>query len=45
MGMSLRGMDCGVVEWVKCDTQRWFGHVIRMKESEFVKKLYEERKV
>lgn len=31
---------CGVVEWVKRSTLRWFGHIERMKNEEFVKKVY-----
>ncbi len=31
-----RGVRCGVVEWVK----RWFGHIERMGNEEFVKKMY-----
>ncbi len=33
-GMSSRGMSCGVVEMVKCNTLRWFGHIERMDERE-----------
>ena len=32
------GEKCGVVEWVKRNTLRWFGHVERMKQNELVKK-------
>ncbi len=28
---------CGVVDWVKCSTLRWFGHIERMENEEFVK--------
>ncbi len=31
---------CGVVEWVKRSTLRWFGHIERMGNEEFVKKVY-----
>ncbi len=34
------GVECGVVEWVKRSTLRWFGHTERMGNEEFVKKLY-----
>ncbi len=34
------GMGCGVVEWVKRNTLRWFGHIERMGNEEFVKKVY-----
>ncbi len=27
-------MDCGVVEWVKRSTLRWYGHVMRMNECD-----------
>ncbi len=30
----------GVVEWVKGSTLRWFGHIERMGNEEFVKKVY-----
>ncbi len=33
-------MKCGVVEWVKRNTLRWFGHIERMNSEEFVKKVY-----
>ncbi len=32
-----------MVEWVKHDALRWFGHIIRMGENEFVKRVYEGR--
>ncbi len=31
------GVGCGVVEWVKRSTMRWFGHIERMGNEEFVK--------
>ncbi len=31
------GVGCGVVEWVKRCTLRWFGHIERMLNEEFVK--------
>jgi len=40
MSENARGVDCGVVEWVKRNTLRWFGHMERMQESEFTKKVY-----
>ena len=41
-GMSERGvgMKCGVVEWVKRNTLRWFGHVERM-QGDVCKEVYE----
>ncbi len=29
-----------MVEWVKRSTLRWFGHIERMEDEEFVKKVY-----
>ncbi len=34
------GAECGVVEWVKRSTLRWFGHIERMENEEYVKKVY-----
>ncbi len=34
------GVECDVVEWVKSSTLRWFGHIERMGNEEFVKKVY-----
>ncbi len=34
-----RGVGCGV-EWVKRSTLRWFGHIERMGNEDFVKKVY-----
>lgn len=39
MGEAGKGMECGVVGWVKCSALRWFGHVTRMNENEFVKRV------
>ena len=41
-GMShcASGVQCGAVEWVKRNTLRWYGHMERMKNEEFVKKVY-----
>ncbi len=34
-------VGCGtVVEWVKRSTLRWFGHIERMENEEFVKEVY-----
>ncbi len=33
----MEGVECGVVEWVKRSTLRWFGHIERMENEEFVK--------
>ncbi len=40
MGSHTNGMNCGVVEWVKRSTVRWFGLIERMRSEEFVKKVY-----
>ncbi len=37
------GVECGVVEWVKRSTLRWFGHIERMGNEEFVMKVYLSR--
>ncbi len=34
------GVGCGVVEWMKRSTMRWFGHIQRMENEDFVKKVY-----
>ncbi len=34
------GVGCSVVEWVKRSTLRWFGHIERMENEEFAKKVY-----
>ncbi len=31
------GVGCGMVEWVKRSTLRWFGHIERIENEEFVK--------
>ncbi len=40
MGSHANGVNCGVVEWVKRNTLKWFGHIKRMRSEEFVKKVY-----
>ncbi len=40
MGSNANGVNCGVVEWVKRNTLRWFGHIERMGSEEFVNKVY-----
>ncbi len=30
----MSGVGCGVVEWVKRGTLRWFGHIERMENEE-----------
>ncbi len=41
-GMRRRGIgvECDVVEWMKRSTLRWFDHIERMENEEFVKKVY-----
>ena len=39
-GPCANGVKCGVVEWVKRNTLRWFGHTERKNNEEFVKKVY-----
>ncbi len=41
MSESAVGMNCGVVEWVKRSALRWYGHVMRMNECAFTKRVYE----
>ena len=36
METHAKGVNCGVVEWVKRNTLKWFGHIERMKSEEFV---------
>ncbi len=43
MSEATVGMDCGVVEWVKRSTLRWYGLVMRMNECAFTKRVYESR--
>ena len=31
MSSQANGVNCGVVEWVKRNTLRWFGHIWRMR--------------
>ncbi len=40
MGSHADGVNCRVVEWVKRNTLRWFGHIERMGSEEFMKKMY-----
>ena len=40
MGTRANGMKCGVVEWVKRNTLRSFGHMVRKKSKGYVKKVY-----
>ena len=35
------GMMCGVVEWIKRNALRWFGHIERMDEKEMTKSVYD----
>ena len=40
MGSHTNGVNCGVVEWVKRNVLRWFGHIERMGSEEFVRKVH-----
>ncbi len=40
MGRYANGVDCGVVELLKGNILRWFGHIGRMGSEEVVKKVY-----
>ena len=40
MGSQANGVNCGVVEWVKRNTLRWFGQTKRMGDEKFVKKVH-----
>ncbi len=40
MGSQANGVNYGVVEWVKRNAMREFGHNERMESEEFVKKMY-----
>ncbi len=33
------GVGCGRAEWVKRSTLRWFGHIEKIENEEFVKKV------
>ena len=35
------GVRCGVVEWVKRNSLRWYGHVRRMTEERLTKRVYQ----
>ncbi len=37
MSKTALGMDCGVVEWVKRNTLRWYGHVMKRNECIYKK--------
>lgn len=43
MAVKVKRVVCEVVEWVKHGVLRWFGHVMKMKEKEFLKRLNEGR--
>ncbi len=40
MESHANGVNCGVVEWVKRNTMRRFGHTERMESDEFIKNAY-----
>ncbi len=41
MSETAVGMDCVLVERVQRSTPRWYGHVTRMNECDFTKRVYE----
>ncbi len=45
MGSHTNEVNCGVVEWLKRNTLRWFGDIERMGNEEFVKKVYMNERV
>ncbi len=40
MRTCANGVKRGVVEWLKRNILRWFGHIKRMNSEQFVKKVY-----
>ena len=40
IGPCANGVKCGVVEWMKQNTLKWFGHMERKRVEEIVKKVY-----
>ena len=40
MSVTGRGMKCNILEWMKGNTLKWFGHFDGMKSEEFVKKMH-----
>ncbi len=40
MGTYTVGVNCGVVEWAKRNTLRWFGYIESMKSEELVEKVH-----
>ncbi len=47
MGSCAIGVNCAgkVLDWVKSNTMRWFGHIERMGSEEIVKKVYTSESV
>ena len=39
MSSTAEGVDCGVIEWVKHGTVRWYGYVMRINEDCFAKSV------
>lgn len=44
IGVRATGNECGVVEWIKQNSLRWFGH-IRKQNGDFVKKVHEQGRI
>lgn len=40
MGVTVKGVVCGVMEWVKRGVLRWFEHMMRMEENGFMKSVW-----
>lgn len=41
MAGNAKGMNCVVVEWMKCNPLRWFGHMERMQDRELKRRMYD----
>ncbi len=41
MSEAAVGVECGVVEWVKRSTLRWYDHIMRMNECNFTKRVHD----
>lgn len=37
---SAKGIICGVIEWVKCNTLSGLGHVERIQDRDFTRSVY-----
>lgn len=41
MAESAKRRNCGVLEWIKCNVLRWFGHVEIMQDRKFTRRVYD----